>query len=152
MVNPRVIHQERSLCSPNENPDVAREFAVADQVAAVRGGTPKQIAQTKGMQDKTGGQKYFEFHQKMFASRGQIDGKRTLAVVRDIGFDTARIERDLKSDEVRLTIEESSRLAEALGINGTPTYVVGNEVVVGAVGVQRLRTAINTARCGKATC
>jgi hypothetical protein len=61
MVNPRVIHQERSLCSPNENPDVAREFAVADQVAAVRGGNPKQIAQTKGMQDTTGGSMWAPF-------------------------------------------------------------------------------------------
>jgi hypothetical protein len=41
MVNPRVIQRERSLCSPNENPDVAREFAVADQVAALRGGNPE---------------------------------------------------------------------------------------------------------------
>jgi hypothetical protein len=41
MVNPRVIQRERSLCSPNENPDVAREFAVADPVAALRGGNPK---------------------------------------------------------------------------------------------------------------
>jgi hypothetical protein len=40
MVNPRVIQRERSLCSSNENPDVAREFAVADQVAALRGGDP----------------------------------------------------------------------------------------------------------------
>jgi hypothetical protein len=61
MVNPRVIQQERSLCSPNENPDVARELAVADQVAAVRGGTPKQVAQTKGMQDKTGGSMWVPF-------------------------------------------------------------------------------------------
>jgi protein-disulfide isomerase len=111
-----------------------------------------QIAVAVRMQDKTGGKKYFEFHEKMFASRGQIDRTRALAVVREIGFDVARIERDLRSDEVRLTLEESSKLAEALGINGTPTYVVGNEVVVGAVGVQRLQTAINVARCGKATC
>jgi predicted DsbA family dithiol-disulfide isomerase len=104
------------------------------------------------MQDTTGGRKYFEFHQKMFASRGQVDRARALAVVREIGFDVARVERDLKSDEVRLTIEESAKLAEVLGINGTPTYVVGEEVVVGAVGTQRLRTAINVARCGKAAC
>jgi hypothetical protein len=61
MVNPRVIQQEPSLCSPNENPDVARDFAVANQVAAVRGGNPKQIAQTKGMQDKTGGSMWAPF-------------------------------------------------------------------------------------------
>jgi hypothetical protein len=61
MVNPRVIQQERSLCSPNENPDVAREFAVADQVAAVRGDNRNQVAQTQGMQDKTGGSMWAPF-------------------------------------------------------------------------------------------
>lgn len=111
-----------------------------------------QVAVAVRMQDKTGGKKYLEFHQKMFASRGQIDKARALAVVREIGFDAARAERDMNSDEVRQTLEESFKLAEALGINGTPTYVLSDQVVVGAVGVEKLRDAINIARCGKATC
>jgi protein-disulfide isomerase len=111
-----------------------------------------QVAVAVRMQDKTAGKKYFEFHQKMFASRGQIDKARALAVVREIGFDAARAEKDMNSDEVRLTLEEGFKLAEALGINGTPTYVLNGQVVVGAVGVEKLREAINTARCGKPTC
>ena len=50
------------------------------------------------------------------------------------------------------SIEESFKLAEKLGVNGTPAYVIGNDVVVGAVGVEALREKINNARCGKATC
>jgi protein-disulfide isomerase len=111
-----------------------------------------QVAVAVRMQDKTGGKKYLEFHQKLFASRGQIDKARALAVVREIGFDQARAEKDMASDEVRLSLEEAFKLAEALGINGTPTYVLNGQVVVGAVGVEKLREAINTARCGKATC
>src|SRR5262249_16913662 len=111
-----------------------------------------QVAVSVRLQDKTGGKKYLEFHQKMFASRGQVDKARALAVVREIGLDAARAERDMGGDEARLTIEESMKLAEALGINGTPTYVVPGQVVVGAVGVEKLREAINTARCGKASC
>jgi protein-disulfide isomerase len=111
-----------------------------------------QVAVAVRMQDKTGGKKYFEFHQKMFASRGQVDRTRALAVAREIGLDIARVERDMTSDEVRLTLEEDFKLAEALGINGTPTYVFNGQVVVGAVGIEKLREAINTVRCGKATC
>ena len=48
----------------------------------------------------------------------------------------ARIEKDMASDEVKATLEESFKLAEALGLNGTPSYVVGNDVVIGAVGAQ----------------
>jgi protein-disulfide isomerase len=111
-----------------------------------------QVGVAVRMQDKTGGKKYLEFHQKLFASRGQIDKARAMAVVREIGFDAARAEKDLNSDEVRQSLEEAFKLAEALGINGTPTYVLNGQVVVGAVGVEKLREAINTARCGKATC
>jgi protein-disulfide isomerase len=111
-----------------------------------------QVAVAVRMQDKTAGKKYLEFHQKMFASRGTIDKARAMAVVREIGFDPARIEKDISGDEVRQSLEEAFKLAEALGINGTPTYVLNGQVVVGAVGVEKLREAINTARCGKATC
>ena len=58
----------------------------------------------------------------------------------------------MASDEVKATIEENFKLAEALGLNGTPSYVVGNDVVIGAVGANTLKEKINTARCGKATC
>jgi protein-disulfide isomerase len=104
------------------------------------------------MQDKSGGKRYFEFHQRLLGSRGPADKARALAVAKELGFDLARIERDLASAEVRDTLEESFKLADAIGINGTPTYVVGTDVVVGAVVVPALRERINNARCGKPSC
>jgi protein-disulfide isomerase len=53
---------------------------------------------------------------------------------------------------VRNTLEENFKLAEAMGMNGTPSYVIGKQVVIGAVGVETLREKIGNARCGKATC
>jgi len=103
------------------------------------------------MQDKTG-KKYLEFHQKLLNSRGQADKARALAAAKEAGFDVARIEKDMASDEVRTQLEESMKLAEALGLNGTPSYVVGPEVVVGAVGLKTLKERVNNARCGQATC
>ena len=43
-------------------------------------------------------------------------------------------------------------LAEALGLNGTPSLVIGDDVIVGAVGFELAQAQINTARCGKASC
>jgi protein-disulfide isomerase len=110
-----------------------------------------QVAAAVRMQDKTG-KKYLEFHQKLLLGRGQADRARALAVAKEIGLDMARLEKDIDSDEARATIEESLKLAEALGLNGTPSYVVGPNVVIGAVGAAALREKVNTARCGKATC
>ncbi|MSP33107.1 MAG: DsbA family protein, partial [Pseudolabrys sp.] len=62
------------------------------------------------------------------------------------------IEKDLAGPEVKATLQESFKLAEALGLNGTPSYVIGSDVVIGAVGLPALQEKINNARCGKATC
>ena len=50
----------------------------------------------------------------------------------------AKLEKDLASPEVRNTLEENFKLAEAMGMNGTPSYVIGKQVVIGAVGVDSL--------------
>jgi protein-disulfide isomerase len=64
----------------------------------------------------------------------------------------ARIEKDMVSPEVKATLEENFKIAEAMGLNGTPSYVIGNQVVVGAIGRDGLARKIAEARCGKASC
>ena len=104
-----------------------------------------QVAVAVRMQDKTG-KKYLEFHQKLLTGRGQADRARALAVAKEVGLDMARLEKDLKSDEIDATLAESMKLAEALGLNGTPSYVIGNDVVIGAVGLDALGRKIEAAR------
>jgi protein-disulfide isomerase len=99
------------------------------------------VAVAARMQDPTG-KKYIEFHQKLLGSRGPADKARALAVAKEVGFDMPRIEKDMTSDEVKTTIDEDMKLADALGVNGTPSYVVGSEVVVGAVGLDELKQKI----------
>ncbi len=99
------------------------------------------VAVAAHMQDPTG-KKYIEFHQKLLGSRGPADKARALAVAKEVGFDMTRLEKDMDSDEVKTTIDENMKLADALGVSGTPTYVVGDEVVVGAVGLDDLKQKI----------
>ena len=110
-----------------------------------------QVATAVRMQDKTG-KKYIEFHQKLLMSRGSADRERALAVAKEVGMDMSRLEKDMSSEEARISIEESLKLASELGLNGTPSYVVGPDVVIGAVGLDSLRKRVNTARCGKEIC
>jgi protein-disulfide isomerase len=58
----------------------------------------------------------------------------------------ARLERDLASEEVTKSLDESTRLGKALAINGTPGYVVGERVVIGALGEQVLKENIAASR------
>lgn len=110
-----------------------------------------QVAIAVRMQDPTG-KKYLDFHQRMLNGRGQADKARSMAAAKDAGADMAKLEKDLASPEIRATLEENFKLAEDMGLNGTPSYVIGKQVVVGAVGLEGLSKKISEARCGKATC
>jgi protein-disulfide isomerase len=110
-----------------------------------------QVAVAVRMQDPSG-KKYLDFHQKLLGGRGPADKAHALAAAKEAGLDMAKLEKDLASPEVKATIEENFKLAESMGMNGTPSYVIGKQVVVGAIGVDGLREKIGLARCGKATC
>src|SRR5690349_7069216 len=110
-----------------------------------------QVGVAVRMQDPTG-KKYLEFHQKLLGGRGAADKARALAVAKEVGLDMTKLEKDMASPEVKATIEENFRLAESMGMNGTPSYVISKQVVIGAVGVEGLKEKIGLARCGKATC
>src|ERR1700730_13745661 len=103
------------------------------------------VAVAVRMQDPSG-KKYIEFHQKLLGSRGPADKAHALARSEELGFDMARLEKDMASGEVKATIDENMKLADALGVNGTPSYVVGSELVVGAVGLDSLKEKIAAAR------
>jgi protein-disulfide isomerase len=126
---------------------VLKEFPVLSQASI----EAAQVGVAVRMQDPTG-KKYLDFHQKLLGARGTADKAHALAAAKEAGLDTAKIEKDLTGPEVRATIEENFKLAEAMGMNGTPSYVIGKQVVIGAVGLESLKEKIGIARCGKATC
>ena len=110
-----------------------------------------RVAVAVRMQDKTG-KKYLEFHTKLLGGRGAADEAHALAVAKDVGMNMTQLVKDMKGPEVKATLDEDFKLAEALGLNGTPSYVIGSDVVVGAIGLPGLQEKVNTARCGKPTC
>jgi protein-disulfide isomerase len=110
-----------------------------------------RVAIAVRMQDPSG-KKYLDFHQKLLGGRGQADKARALAAAKDAGLDMARIEKDMTSPEVDATLTENFKMAEDMGLNGTPSYVIGKDVVVGAVGIESLTKKISEARCGKEAC
>ena len=111
-----------------------------------------QVAVAVRMQDKTG-KKYLDFHQKLLGGRGQADKARALAVAKEVGFDMARLEKDMASDEVKNdAARRASSSPRRSGSTARRATSFGNDVVVGAVGLPALKEKINTARCGKATC
>jgi len=98
-------------------------------------------------------EKYYDFHKQLLSERGQANKAKALAVAKEVGVDTAALEKALADPEVNATLQESLQIAEALGIDGTPSYITGESVIVGAVGHDQLKSAVDSVRkCGKAQC
>lgn len=90
--------------------------------------------------------KYMAFHQALLNTRGQADREKALAAAKSVGIDTDLIQKQASSPELNATLDENMKIAEALSLNGTPSYVVGDDVVVGAVGFDKLKAAIAATR------
>ena len=97
--------------------------------------------------------KLWGFHQKLMSVRGKIGKQNALDAAKEAGADMTRLAKDTESTEVRAAIEQNVQIADALGLTGTPSYVVGEDIVVGAVGFADLKARIdNIRKCGKSAC
>ncbi|MYZ49685.1 DsbA family protein [Propylenella binzhouense] len=90
--------------------------------------------------------RYLEFHRELLGRPGQADRAKALQVARDLGLDAKALERAAKDKAVDENLIEVQQLAHALGIGGTPSYVVGDELVFGAVGFDQLQEKIAAER------
>ena len=100
------------------------------------------------------GDRFWEFHNKLLGqSHGPVGRKEALAVAKEMGLDMAQLDKDMGAKAVDDGLKETMAMADDLQINGTPTFVMGDSVVVGAVGYDELKTKLSAVRqCGHATC
>jgi protein-disulfide isomerase len=103
-----------------------------------------RVAIAVRMQDPDGA-RYLAFHQRLLRGAGPNDKTSALSAAKDLGFDPVRLEKDMASDEAQATLAENARLAKDLGLTGTPSYVIGDAVVVGAVGLASLEDKVRSA-------
>lgn len=86
-----------------------------------------QVALAARMQGK-----YWEFHSAMIQYKGQADMASALKLAEKAGLDMNRLKADIKSDAVAKEIKTVRDLAQTLGINGTPHFLVGDRSIPGA--------------------
>ncbi len=97
--------------------------------------------------------KFWEFHAKLMTTRGAIGEAQALAAARDVNTDMDKLTKDMKKPDITAALEENNKLADSLNITGTPTYVLGSELMVGAADYTELKSRIDSIRkCGKSTC
>lgn len=90
--------------------------------------------------------RFKDFHAKLMSVSGQANAAKALRIAEDLGLDMPRIKADMASPEVQAEIDATLKMAAGLGVRGTPAFVIGTELVPGAVGLASLRATIKQVR------
>ena len=90
-------------------------------------------------------EKYGAFHRALLGG-GRADEAAAIEAALAQGVDEAALREEMKNPAITQAFGETYDLANRLAITGTPSYVVGDEVVFGALGQQLLAEKIELAR------
>ena len=118
----RVVYKEFPILGPNST------FAAKAALAALRQG------------------KYVAFHRALYQVRGSVDPNKAMEVAATLGLDVARLKSDMEDPAIQAAIDKNLALAQALRINGTPGFVIGDQILRGATDLKTLQAWIRTAR------
>ena len=91
---------------------------------------------------------YNKFHFALMATKGKLSEDRIMAVAAKSGLDVERLRRDMAAPEIDEALQKNFRLAEDLGIRGTPAFVIGKRLVPGAIDLKAFQKLIAEARRG----
>jgi protein-disulfide isomerase len=120
--NLRVVFKELPILSPESN--LAAKAALA--------------AEAQG--------KYLPFHEALMASDSSLSMPDILQLATALKLDTAKLQADMNKPEIQAAIQKNHALAQAVGITGTPAFIIGPELVPGAIELPALKELIAKAR------
>lgn len=86
-------------------------------------------------------------------ARGRANEEKAIEAAVSLGIDEAKLRETMKTNPNTETQQATHVLAMQLGFNGTPAYIIGDELLPGAYGLDAFNVKIaNLRSCGKATC
>lgn len=119
---------------------VIKEFPILGPGSTLAG----RAALASSLQD--GGEKYGAFNDALMKHRGSHNEASVMKIAEEVGLDIEKLEVDMQSPEIDAMVKRTYALAETLSINGTPAFVIGNQVVRGFVPADEMKKLAEAAR------
>jgi protein-disulfide isomerase len=92
--------------------------------------------------------KYREMHNSFMVFKGKMKTEDVIKIAEQLGLDIEQLKKDMESDEVTQELVKNHELAKALGISGTPAFIIDDELFPGAVDMSEILKRIAAARQG----
>ncbi|MFZ1746706.1 MAG: DsbA family protein, partial [Nitrospirales bacterium] len=90
--------------------------------------------------------KHLAFHEALLASKNELTQENILNIAAAVGLDTERLSADMQAPTIQVTIDRNRKLARELGINGTPGFIIGTELIPGALDLKDLKSLVRQVR------
>lgn len=120
---------------------VFRDLPVLD-----RGGEPLSMRSALAALAAARQGKYLALRKALFDLPGRPSQERLVQAIRQAGLDEAKLARDMEDPALKQALEANIALAQNIGVTGTPTFIIGNQIFAGGVGVEGLSQAVNIER------
>ena len=111
-------------------------------------GEPSVLAAKAALASQAQG-KHQVFHEALLASNADMSKEEILKIAVKVGLNAKRLEADMANPQWQAVIDKNRALAQELGISGTPGFIVGTELVPGALDLNGLKELITRAGTGK---
>lgn len=85
---------------------------------------------------------YMAFHRELMSFSGPITPEAIEGTGKKLGLDVARLKADMSSKEVEGELMQNQRLANTIGVQSTPSFVIGGELISGAMDLTRFEELI----------
>lgn len=96
-------------------------------------------------------EKYPQYHELLMSAPDRATEESAITDAVRLGADETQLREKMQSAEVRGAFQDTYQLASELNITGTPSYIVGDELVPGAIGAEGLIERIAAARAAAKT-
>jgi len=91
---------------------------------------PGSFVAIKAMLAAKAQNKYDQLQQAIFSADKHLSKKQILKIAKSLGIDTKQLEQDMKSKGIQAQVNRNEALVKTLGMNGTPTLIIGESKVV----------------------
>jgi protein-disulfide isomerase len=105
-------------------------------------GEPSVLAARAGVAAQQQGG-WAKLHRAMLAFQGDLTVESILTIGKSVGLDTARLKTDMMSPATQKTLRDNMTLAAALGLDATPSFVIGERVIRGALSPEAFQAIID---------
>ncbi len=110
-------------------------------------GEPSRIAALAALASRSQN-KHLALHNALMEYGGKLDRDKIMEIAGSVGLDIAQLQKDMEDPKLKAIIDRNMALASALGVRGTPAFVIGKQFVPGAVDAGTLKQLIADARKG----